>query len=67
MSKVLADINVIGSFTSSDDVVAPLDARCAVLVHWCGLLLSDTELFQKGFEIQDLSTCSRISVPAVDA
>ncbi len=44
MSKVLADINVLCSFTSADDIVAPLDARGVVLVHWCGRLLSDTKL-----------------------
>ncbi len=27
MNKVLADIKVLGSFLSADDVVAPLDAR----------------------------------------
>ncbi len=48
MSKVLADVNVLGSLTSADDVVAPLDARGVVLIHWCGRLLSDTESFQKG-------------------
>jgi hypothetical protein len=57
MSKVLADVNVLGSFMSADDVAAPLDGRGVVFVHWCGRLLSDTDSFQKG----------RILVPAVDA
>ncbi len=34
MSKVLADINVLGSFPSADDVASPLDACCVDLVHW---------------------------------
>jgi hypothetical protein len=50
-----------GSFTSADDVVAPLDARGVVLIHGCGRLLSDAKTFQKGSKIH------RISVPAVDA
>ncbi len=62
MSKVLADVNVLGSFTSADDVVAPLDARGFVLIHECGRLLSDAKSFQKGYEIQDLSTSRRCGV-----
>ena len=53
MSKVLADVNVLGSFTSAD---APFDARVDVLIHGCGRLLSDAKSFQKGSKIQDLST-----------
>ncbi len=62
MSKVLADVNVLGSFTSADDGVAPLDARGVVLIHGCGRLLSDAKSFQKGSEIQDLSTYRRCGV-----
>jgi hypothetical protein len=33
MRKMLAEVNVLGAFPSSDDVVAPFDARGVVLVH----------------------------------
>jgi hypothetical protein len=46
MSKVLVDINVLGSFPSADDV-APLDVRGIILVHWCGSPLSEAKSFQK--------------------
>jgi hypothetical protein len=41
MSKMLEDVNVLGSSPSADDVVSPLDARSVILVHWCGRLLSE--------------------------
>ncbi len=43
MSEVLADINVLGSFPSADDVISPLDACCVILAHWCGRLLSEAK------------------------
>ncbi len=55
MSKVLTDVNVLGSIPSANDVVAPLDAHCVVLVRWCGRLLSEAKSFQKSSEIQNLS------------
>jgi hypothetical protein len=45
MSKVLVHVNVSGWFPSGDDVVAPLNARYVVLLHWCGRLLSKAKSF----------------------
>ncbi len=36
---MLAGVYVLGSFTSADDVVIPLDASGVVLVYWGRLLL----------------------------
>ncbi len=47
MSKVLPDVDVLGTFPSSNDVVTPLDARDDVLVYRGRLLLRETETLQK--------------------
>ncbi len=55
---VLPNIDVLGSFPSADDVVAPFDARGVVLVCRGGLLLLESETVQKSTEVQNL-TASR--------
>jgi hypothetical protein len=37
--KVLPDVDVLGTFSSADDVVTPHYARGVVLVYWGRLLL----------------------------
>ena len=41
VSEVLADADVLGSLPSAGGVVSPLDASCAILVHWGRYLLSE--------------------------
>ncbi len=62
MGKVLLDINVLGSFTSADDVVAPFDARSIVLVYRGRLLLLEPETVQESQEVQNLPSSSRCCV-----
>ncbi len=47
MCEVLLDVDVLGTFPSSNDVVAPFNARCAVLVDRGRLLLLVSETVQK--------------------
>ena len=55
MGEVLLDVNVLGTFTATDDVVTRLDARGAVLVYRGRLLLRESKTVQKRPEIQDLA------------
>ncbi len=57
--EVLPDVNVLGPLTSSNDVVAPLDARGVVLEHLGGVLLSEAESLEEASEIQDVHACCR--------
>ena len=43
MGEVLPDVDVLGSFTSADNAVAPFDARSVVLVYRGRLLLLESE------------------------
>ena len=56
--EVLPDVNMLGSFTSADDVVAPFDARGVVLVYRGGLLLLESWTIQMSQEVQDLASSS---------
>jgi hypothetical protein len=58
VGEVLPDVDVLDSFASADDVVAPFDARSVVLVYWGGLLLLDSETVQKSLEVQGLTSSS---------
>ncbi len=58
MGEVLLNVDVLGSFTSADDVVAPLDARGVVLVYRGGLLLLESETVQESPEVQNLTASS---------
>ncbi len=42
VGKVRVHVNVLGSFSATDDVVAPFDARVGVLVDTCQGLLSNS-------------------------
>ena len=57
--EVLPDVNMLGPLTSSNDVVAPLDARGVVLEHLGGVLLSEAESLEEVSEIQDVHACCR--------
>ena len=47
-------VDVLGSLTSTDDVVTPLDAGRVVLEHLGGVLLAKPEAVQEVAEIQDI-------------
>ncbi len=51
MGEVPPDVNVLGAFPPTDDVVSPLDARRAVLIHWCRRLLGKAELVKELAEV----------------
>ncbi len=59
MGEVLPDVDVLGSFTSADDVVALFDARRVVLVYRGRLLLLESETVQESPEVQNLTSSSR--------
>jgi hypothetical protein len=44
---MLAEVNVLGAFPSSDDVVAPFDARGVVLVHGGGWGLRESHVLEE--------------------
>ena len=57
MGEVLPDVNVLGSFTAADDVVAPFNTRRVVLVYdWGRFLLPEAKSAQKCPEVQDLTS-----------
>ncbi len=56
VGEVLPDVDVLGLFASADDVVAPFDAHCVVLVYRGGLVLFEPEAFQESPEVQDLTS-----------
>ncbi len=58
MGEVLPNVDVLGSFTSPDDVVTPFNTRGVVLVYQSRLLLLESEMVQKSPGVQDL-TASR--------
>ncbi len=60
--KVLPDVNMLGPLTSSNDVVAPLDARGVVLEHLGGVLLSEAESLEQVSEIQDVHACCQCRI-----
>jgi hypothetical protein len=51
MSRVLADVDVLRTFSASDDVVASLNAGIVILVDWGPGLGSETHILQEGLEV----------------
>ncbi len=54
MCEVLADINVLGTLTSSNHMICPLDARRVVLEHRSVVRLAKLHVGQEGTEVDDL-------------
>ena len=59
MGEVLTDVNVLGSLTAADDVVAPFNTNRVVLVDRGGFSLPESMLAHKVPEVQDLTASSR--------
>ncbi len=59
---MLADINVLGTLTSHDHSVTPLDAFRVVLMHWRVLLLAKTHVLEKFAGVDDLDCHLRCCV-----
>ena len=61
MGEVLPDVNVLGSLTADDDVVAPFNTRCVILVDRGRLLLPEAKSAQRrpDSEMQDLAASRR--------
>ncbi len=47
MSKMLADVNVLGVLPAADDIVPPFYTRCVVLVHQSRLRLCKTHALEE--------------------
>ncbi len=58
--KVLSDVNVLGPFSSTNDVVSPLDACQVILVDWCGFCWAKSSRSSKYWRY-------KTSITAVDA
>ncbi len=59
VSEVLPDVDVLGSFPSANDVVAPFNAGGVVLIYRGGLLLLESETVQKSPGLQNLTSSRR--------
>ena len=55
MGEVLSNVDVLGSLTAADDVVAPFNTRCIVLVDRGRFPLPESKSEQKVPEEQDLT------------
>ena len=55
-ARCFRDVNVLGSLTAANDVVAPFNPRRGVPVDRGGLLLPETKSAQKCPEAQDLAS-----------
>ena len=47
MSKMLADVNVLGALPAADDIVPPFNTRCVVLLHLSRLRLCETHALEE--------------------
>jgi hypothetical protein len=58
VGEVLADVNVLRSFTPSDNlnVVAPFDARVVVFVDWRPFLGCETHVLKEATEVDDFNS-----------
>ncbi len=59
VGEVLLDVDVLGDFTSTDDVVTPVNARGVILEYRDRLLLLESKTVQKSPEIQDFTASSQ--------
>ncbi len=55
MGEVLSDVNLLCSFTSTDEIVTTLDARGGVFVYQGRLLLFEPKTGQQSPTVQDLT------------
>ena len=62
VGEVLPNVDVLGSLTAADDVVAPFNTRRVVLVDRGRFPLPESESAQKVSEVQDLTARSRCRV-----
>jgi hypothetical protein len=62
MCEVLADINALGTLTSPNHMICPLDARHVVLEHRSVVLLAKLHVSQEGTEVDDLDSHLRYPV-----
>ncbi len=51
MSKTLADVDVLRTFSALDDGVAPLNAGVVILVDWGPGFWSKPHILQEGSEV----------------
>ncbi len=56
MGVVLADVNVLGTLTSTNDVFASSNARCVVSINMCVLILGDIGIPIIPYSLVDFDT-----------
>ena len=63
MSKVLANIDVLGSLAAADNIVSPSNACCVVLVHRRRAILGESQVLGQSPEVGSGLVASLGSVP----
>ncbi len=56
VGEVLADVSVLRSFTPSDNVVAPFDARVVVFLDWRPFLGCEPHVLKEATEVDDFNS-----------
>lgn len=56
VGEVLADVNVLGALTPSDNIVAPFDARIVVFVDWRPFLGCKPHVRKEATEVDDFNS-----------
>ena len=61
VSKVLADINLLGSLAAADNIVSLFNACCVVLVHRRRAILGESQVLRQSPEVGTLLGISAIA------
>ena len=54
MSKMLADVDVLSTFASADNVVSPFNACCVVFIDWGIIIWFETHVVEQIAKVDDL-------------
>ena len=54
MSKMLADVDVLSTLASADDVVSPFDARRVVFIDWSIIVWFETHIVEQIAKVDNL-------------
>ncbi len=55
VSEVLADVDVLGTFSSADDMVSPFDACCVVFIDESIIVLQEAHIVQQIMKVYYLN------------
>lgn len=60
--KMLANVDMLSTLTTADDMIAPLDACIVVLINWCPGLRRKSHLLQQLTQVDYFYSCQRCRV-----